>query len=93
MNDSINQSLAFPLPKEEGPIEKFNLKTITPFFERSVSAETRRIYRRVSREFFTFFRFKNPVEINHADVHRWRDQLIALKKSDATIRLKLSVIR
>lgn len=73
--------------------EKFNLKIVTPFFERSVSEETRRAYRRVAKEFFTYFHFKNPAQINHSDIQRWRDHLISLKKSDATVRLKLSVIR
>ncbi len=36
--------------------EKFNLKIVTPFFERSVSEETRRAYRRVAKEFFTGLR-------------------------------------
>jgi len=74
-------------------IEKFNLKLVTPFFERSVSDETRRAYRRVAKEFFTFFHFKHPAEINHRDVQRWRDHLILQKKSDATVRLKLSIVR
>ena len=73
--------------------EKFSIKIITPFFERSVSEETRRAYRRISKEFFTFFRFRHPVEINHGDVQRWRDYLIENKKSAATVRLKLSVVR
>lgn len=73
--------------------EKFELKNITPFFERSVSEETRRSYRRVAKEFFTYFRFKHPAEFNQGDIQKWRDHLIALKKSDATVRLKLSVIR
>ena len=73
--------------------EKFNPKVIIPFFERSVSEETRRAYRRVTKEFFIFLRHKHPAEINQGDVQRWRDHLILLKKSDATVRLKLSVIR
>lgn len=73
--------------------EKFNPKIIIPFFERSVSEETRRAYRRVTKEFFRFLRSKHPAEINQGDVQRWRDHLISLKKSDATVRLKLSVIR
>ncbi len=73
--------------------EKFDAKAMTPFFERSVSEETRRAYRRVAKEFFVYFRFKHPAEITQGDVQKWRDHLIALKKSDATVRLKLSVIR
>jgi integrase/recombinase XerD len=74
-------------------IEKFNTKIITPFFERSISEETRRAYRRVAKEFFAFFKFKHPSEITHGEIQKWRDHLIALRKSDATVRLKLSVIR
>jgi integrase/recombinase XerD len=92
MDEILEQKLIVPT-KNATMFEKFNLKTITPFFERSVSEETRRAYRRISKEFFTFLHFKYPSEITHADVQRWRDHLISLKKSDATVRLKLSVIR
>jgi integrase/recombinase XerD len=88
----IEQKLIVPT-QSVTTVEKFNLKIVTPFFERSVSEETRRAYRRVAREFFTYFHFKNPAEINHGDIQRWRDYLISQKKSDATVRLKLSVIR
>ncbi|MGI8468370.1 MAG: tyrosine-type recombinase/integrase [Pyrinomonadaceae bacterium] len=73
--------------------EKFNIKAITPFFERSVSDETRRAYQRVAKEFFRFYNFRHPAEINHGDIQRWRDHLIEKKKSDATVRVKLSIIR
>jgi Site-specific recombinase XerD len=64
-----------------------------PFVEKSLSAETRRAYGRVVREFFRFQGFKDPAEITPADVIRWRDSLIAKKKSFATVSFKLSVIR
>src|SRR4051812_42378483 len=92
MHNSSNQNLVIIEP-DALAVEKFDLKLVTPFFERSVSAETRRAYRRVAKEFFTYFRFKHPAEINHGDIKRWRDHLISQKKSDATIRLKLSFIR
>ena len=92
MNEKLERKLIVPR-QNVTTFEKFNLKTITPFFERSVSEETRRAYRRISKEFFTFLHYKHPSEINHADVQHWRDLLISLKKSDATVRLKLSVIR
>lgn len=72
---------------------QYDLKEMTPFFERSVSEETRRAYRRVAKEFFAYFRYRQPAEIMQGDVQKWRDHLIALKKSAATVRLKLSVIR
>ncbi len=87
-----NQNLVV-IPPGALASEKFNIKVITPFFERSVSEETRRAYKRVSKEFFAFFNFKHPSEITHAHVQRWRDHLISQKKSDATVRLKLSVVR
>ncbi|HRH46466.1 MAG TPA: tyrosine-type recombinase/integrase, partial [Pyrinomonadaceae bacterium] len=92
MADQIDQILIIP-PPGELVVEEFNPKIMTPFFERSVSEETRRAYRRVAKEFFIFFRGKHPAEINQGDIQRWRDHLILLKKSDATVRLKLSVIR
>jgi integrase/recombinase XerD len=58
-----------------------------------VSEETRRAYRRVVREFFRFNGMLHPSEISSQDVQRWRDQLIAQKKSASTIALKLSVVR
>lgn len=91
--DTFDSQNLVVLPPGALAFEKFNLKIITPFFERSVSEETRRAYRRVSKEFFTFFNFKHPSEITHAHVQRWRDHLISQRKSDATVRLKLSVIR
>lgn len=87
-----NQNSIIPV-SESLALEKFNPKVMTPFFERSVSEETRRAYRRVTKEFFLFFRFKHPSEINQGDIQKWRDSLIALRKSNATVRLKLSVIR
>ena len=68
-------------------------KVITEFSQRSVSEETRRAYRRVVREFFRFIGNRHPAEIAPADVQRWRDQLIADKKSASTVAFKLSVIR
>lgn len=92
MDKFIEQNL-ISLKDNSSTIEKFNLKLVSPFFERSVSEETRRTYRRIAKEFFTFLHFKQPAEINQGDVQRWRDHLISLKKSSATVRLKLSVIR
>ncbi len=92
MPDSNNQNSANP-SAETSAVEKFSTKIITPFFERSVSEETRRAYRRIAKEFFTFFQFRHPSEIRHGDIQKWRDHLITLRKSDATVRLKLSVVR
>lgn len=92
MVDQNTKNLIVPLPGALA-FEEFNQKLIMPFFERSVSEETRRAYRRVAKEFFAYFRNKHPAEINQGDLQRWRDHLIALRKSNATVRLKLSIIR
>jgi len=92
MPKSNDQNLII-LPPDGLAFEKFNPKVMTPFFERSVSEETRRAYRRVVKEFLHFFCYKHPSEINPGDIQKWRDSLIALRKSNATVRLKLSIIR
>lgn len=68
-------------------------KTVRPFIEKSISAETRRAYGRVIKEFFQFHKSIEPAELKPIDVIRWRDSLIASKKSAATVAFKLSVIR
>lgn len=74
--------------------QKFDLRVVAPFQERSVSEETRRAYRRVVKEFFTFFKFRHPAEIPAAEILAWREHLRTVKKaSAATVALKLSVIR
>lgn len=92
MSDSKSRNLTV-LPPEDVVSSKFDIKIVTPFFERSVSEETRRAYKRVAKEFFTFFRFKNPAEIDHSHVQQWRDHLINQRKSAATVRAKLSIVR
>lgn len=72
---------------------RFDSRVAATFCERSVSEETRRAYRRVVKEFFTFQRQKEPAEITPADVQRWRDHLIERKRSASTVSLKLSVVR
>jgi integrase/recombinase XerD len=68
-------------------------KSFKPFIEKSVSAETRRAYGRVVKEFFRFQKYTEPSEVKPIDVIRWRDFLIESKKSAATVSFKLSVIR
>jgi integrase/recombinase XerD len=72
---------------------QFDSRTTSAFCERSVSEETRRAYRRVVREFFSFTGPRHPEEINPVDVQEWRDQLIAQKKSASTVAFKLSIVR
>jgi integrase/recombinase XerD len=72
---------------------QFDPRTASAFCERSVSEETRRAYRRVVREFFRFIDPRHPEEIAPVDVQRWRDALIAQKKSASTVTFKLSIVR
>ena len=68
-------------------------KSVRPFIEKSLSDETRRAYGRVVKEFFSFHRHLDPIEVKPLDVIRWRDSLVAAKKSPATVSFKLSVVR
>lgn len=68
-------------------------KSVRPFIEKSLSAETRRAYGRVVKEFFTFCKFAEPSEVLPVDVIRFRDSLIEKKRSAATVAFKLSVVR
>ena len=68
-------------------------KSVRPFIEKSLSDETRRAYGRVVKEFFAFHRHLDPIEVKPLDVIRWRDSLVAAKKSPATVSFKLSVVR
>jgi integrase len=47
----------------------------------------------VVKEFFRFTRQRHPEEITPQDVQRWRDRLIAQKKSASTVIFKLSIVR
>jgi integrase/recombinase XerD len=71
----------------------FNWDRLRPFYERSISEQTRRAYKRVINEFAQFIGERHPAEVRSADIINWRDSLISAKKSAATVTLKLSVIR
>ncbi len=92
-NQVIETELMPASPAGAMAFEKFDARLVAPFYERSVSDETRRAYRRVGTEFFKFFDGKHPIEITVSDVQRWRDHLTANKKSPATVSFKLSVVR
>ncbi|HEY9402622.1 MAG TPA: tyrosine-type recombinase/integrase [Pyrinomonadaceae bacterium] len=78
---------------DRGLSRQIDLRVTSAFCERSVSEETRRAYRRVVKEFFRFTALRHPEEITPVDVQRWRDQLIAQKKSSSTVAFKLSIVR
>jgi integrase/recombinase XerD len=86
-------STLIALPPDGHGFERFDPKTVTPFVQRSVSEETRRAYRRVVLEFFRFLQARHPAQVTPTDVQQWRDHLLKAKKSAATVRFKLSVIR
>ena len=58
-----------------------------------MSEETRRAYRRVLREFFTFVDQQHPSNLTAEDVLRWRDDLRRRRKKAATISFKPAVVR
>ena len=90
-----NNHLAPALPQHLSTTlsRRFDSRVAATFCERSVSEETRRAYRRVVKEFFSFHRQKEPAEVTPADVRRWRDHLIGRKRSASTVSFKLSVVR
>jgi integrase/recombinase XerD len=71
----------------------FNLRTASPFVNKSISAETRRLYHRVIREFFAFVGYRHESTVGPEDVLRWRDDLMAKGRKASTVALKLSVLR
>lgn len=84
---------AMPQPPPATLSRRFDSRVAATFCERSVSEETRRAYRRVVKEFFSFHRQREPADITPADVQRWRDHLIGSKRSASTVSFKLSVVR
>lgn len=78
---------------DEGKLAPFNLRTASTFVNKSISPETRRLYHRVIREFFSFVGFKHETLIYAQDILRWRDDLISKGRKPSTVSLKLSVLR
>jgi len=79
--------------RESAPLATFDSSHLRLFSNRSVSEETRRVYKRVVAEFFKFVNQKHPALVGQGDVLAWRDFLIRERKKPATVALKLSVIR
>jgi integrase/recombinase XerD len=71
----------------------FNPRTASPFVNKSISPETRRLYHRVIREFFAFVGHRHETLVNAGDVLRWRDDLMSKGRKASTVSLKLSVLR
>lgn len=77
----------------EDQIAPFNQRTASPFINKSISAETRRLYHRVIREFFAFVGFKHETLVTAEDILSWRDDLMSKGRKASTVSLKLSVLR
>jgi integrase/recombinase XerD len=73
--------------------QRFDPRLLAPFHNKSVSEETRRAYKRVTREFFTFVSNIHPEQVTPEHVLRWRDHLRHKRKRPATIAFHLSVVR
>src|SRR5918999_6436946 len=73
----------------EGQLAAFNPRTASPFVNKSISAETRRLYHRVIREFFTFVGYKHETLVTAQDILNWRDELISKGRKASTVSLKL----
>lgn len=80
------------LAAEQGR-ERFDPRKALEFAERSTSAETRRAYTRVVREFFTSAGNIPPQAIESTHVRAWRDTLTRRRQKAATVSFKLAVVR
>ncbi len=80
-------------PRATAQLALFTQRTAAPFVNKSLSEETRRLYRRTIREFFTFVGSKNETHVTQEDVLGWRDHLLRDGKRASTVALKLSVLR
>lgn len=90
--DSLDAPFDAPGGGGAAPL-RLDARVAAAFCERSTSAETRRAYRRVVREFLRFNNERHPDEITSADVLRWRDALLLESKRAATVVFKLAVVR
>ena len=77
----------------DGQLAPFNPRSASPFVNKSISAETRRLYHRVIREFFAFVGYKHETLINAEDILHWRDDLMSRGRKASTVVLKLSIVR
>jgi site-specific recombinase XerD len=79
---------------EQSSIQRrFDPRIAASFCNKSVSEETRRAYRRVTRDFFQFVGGIHPNLVTPEHVLRWRDHLRYKRKKPATISFNLSVVR
>ena len=79
--------------RQELTARHFDHRIAASFYQKSVSDETRRAYRRAVANFFQFVRGIHPTQVTSEHVLEWRDHLRAKKKRAATIAFNLSVVR
>src|SRR6267154_2124742 len=71
----------------------FDRKTVITFCERSRSESTRRNYKQVVNEFFSFMGGVHPAIVGPEDIQAWKDHAIKAGNSTSTVILKLAVVR
>lgn len=78
-----------------GGVERRRLdpRSVTPFVNKSVSEETRCVYRSTLTKFFQFAGGRHPAEVGPADIMLWRDHLRSRRQKPATVAFKLAVVR
>jgi site-specific recombinase XerD len=82
------------LRTERNPMpQRFDPQLTASFCNKSVSEETRRAYRRVTRQFFQFVGGVHPSLVTPEHVLRWREHLRQKRRKPATISFNLSVVR
>src|SRR5258708_27333185 len=68
-------------------------KIVITFCERSRSESTRRNYKQVVNEFFSFMGGVHPATVGPEDIQAWKDHAIKAGNSTSTVILKLAVVR
>ena len=77
----------------ETGLRRFDPKLADGFIFKSISAETRRAYRKTIRDFFAFVKGMHPSEVTPRQASAYRDHLLGQRKSANTIALRLSALR
>src|SRR6266498_1388456 len=87
-----NQEDLIKVPAGGLTFERFDEKNLLAFYERSNSAETRRAYKRVTREFFQYFKWRHPRLITSEQITGWRDKLKERRAKARRRRLRMTCV-